>query len=342
MDLLLLSLSYLKMGVLSFYLFLSCFLVVTHGSPSDCVGERKGILPDPATVSGLWNLIAVSLSPNSKYQSDDIAYVYSKVSFSESELNCTVFSNPMADTNGQLYEHERIPGTQAYKFKSTEELAENYTTTLFLPHPDILICYDREDNVLNGAYIHSRGASLPKEEMDNFLEWSKCNNLSNITVYNHTLNDAQECYGLFERSEDLKGIEGCETWGLVAKASNYADKNYHIRLLYSAKLELCKEEEAYTVKEIQIAGEEKTLMELKYKKGAKEDKVKLESFKTGTNLLLLGVQKDNQRTLFLASKTSKAKQAVLDDFEIKAHCFEATFTYLVPGSKEEESHTENQ
>ncbi|XP_041428822.1 uncharacterized protein LOC121397052 [Xenopus laevis] len=328
------------MGVLSFFLFLSCFLAVTHGSPSDCVGEPQGILPDPAKVSGLWNLIAVSLSPNAKYQLDEIAYVYTKVSFNETEFTFAVFSNPMSDTNGQLYRHERVPGTQAYKYISTEVLEEVYTTILFQPHPDILICYERANDEINGAYIHSRAASVPKEELDSFLEWSKCNNLINITVYNRTVNDAQECYDLFEHSEDLKDIEGCETWGLVAKASNYADRNYNIRMLYSAKLELCKTEEAYTVKEIQIVGDEKILMELKYENGTTGNKVKLQSFKTETDILLLGVLNEKQRTLFLASKTSKAKQTVLDDFEIKAHCFEAAFTYLVPGSKEEEN-TEN-
>ncbi|XP_041431196.1 uncharacterized protein LOC121397774 isoform X1 [Xenopus laevis] len=330
------------MGVLNFYLSLSCLLAVTHGSPSDCVGEPQGVLPDPATVSGLWNLFAVSLSPNSKYQTDEIAYVYAKVSFNETASSVAVFSNPMSDTNGQLFQHERIPGTQTYKYIPTEALEDVYTTTVFQPHPDILICYERLNNEINGAYLHSRAASIPKEVLDNFFEWSKCNDLINITVYNHTLNDAQECYGLFEHSEDLKDIEGCETWGLVAKASNYADRNYHIRLLYSAKLELCKTEEAYTFKEIQIAGDEKILMELKFENRTTGDKLKLQSFKTGTDMLLLGVQNEKQSTLFLASKTSKVKQTILDEFAMEAHCFEATFTYLVPGSKEEESHAENQ
>ncbi|XP_041431197.1 uncharacterized protein LOC121397774 isoform X2 [Xenopus laevis] len=295
------------MGVLNFYLSLSCLLAVTHGSPSDCVGEPQGVLPDPATVSGLWNLFAVSLSPNSKYQTDEIAYVYAKVSFNETASSVAVFSNPMSDTNGQLFQHERIPGTQTYKYIPTEALEDVYTTTVFQPHPDILICYERLNNEINGAYLHT-----------------------------------QECYGLFEHSEDLKDIEGCETWGLVAKASNYADRNYHIRLLYSAKLELCKTEEAYTFKEIQIAGDEKILMELKFENRTTGDKLKLQSFKTGTDMLLLGVQNEKQSTLFLASKTSKVKQTILDEFAMEAHCFEATFTYLVPGSKEEESHAENQ
>ncbi|KAE8585344.1 hypothetical protein XENTR_v10021284 [Xenopus tropicalis] len=324
------------MGTFGFCLLLFCILAFANSSTPDCVGEQQGIPSDHAQVSGLWNLIALSLCPSAPYGFDIATYAYTNLSVTETGVNFTIFYNPMAKLDGYDYYYERIPGSTAYKYVTTDAALANYTGKFVRTQPDSMLCYERINGSLCGAFLHSKGVSLSEDELENFKEWSKCNGLDQVKVLKPHISYAQVCHGHFEISENLKELKDTETWGLIAKASTYPDPHYDIRLLYSAKLEISKKGNEYTVREIQtVSVMEKTLMELKYEQGVTGSKINLREFKTEENVLLLGIENEAGRTLYLASKTSKAKQSLLEEFDVHAKCFQGNYTYFVPGSKKE-------
>ncbi|OCT66206.1 uncharacterized protein LOC121397773 [Xenopus laevis] len=323
------------MGALSFYLLLFCILAVANGSTPDCVGEKEGIPSNHTQISGLWNLIALSLCPSFSFTIDYVTYTYANISFTEKDGHFLVFFDPLTEFQGVDFYYERIPGTPHYKYVTKEvESIVRFAQT----QPDSMISYEKINGTLCGAFLHSKGASLPEDEIEKFKEWSKCNGFDRVKVLKPSISYAQVCHGHFEISENLKELKDTETWSLIAKASTYPDHHYHIRLLYSAKLEISKKGKEYTVREIQIVSVvEKTLMELKYEEGVTRSTIKLLEFKTGENMLLLGVQSEAGRTLYLASKTPTVNQSYLEEFDVHAKCFQGNYTYFISGRKEEDT-----
>ncbi|XP_041428821.1 uncharacterized protein LOC121397051 [Xenopus laevis] len=320
------------MGALSFCLLLFCIFVVGNSSTPDCVGEQEGIPTNLTQISGLWNLMALSLCPLYPFTIDFVTYMYANISFTEKDGNFTVFVDPMQAIEGLDFYYERIPGTPSYKYVANGEIIAMHVHT----QPDSIIFYERINGTLCGAFLNSKGASLPEDELENFKEWSKCNGLDQVKVLKPPISYARVCHGHFEISEKLKELKDTETWTLIAKASTYPDPHYHIKLLYSVKLEISKNGNGYTVREIQtVSVVEKTLMELKYEEGLTGSNIKLLEFKTDENMLLLGIQSEAGKTLYLASKTPKVTQSYLDKFDVHAKCFQGNYTYFVSGIKEE-------
>ncbi|XP_069799978.1 uncharacterized protein [Dendropsophus ebraccatus] len=124
------------------------------------------------------------------------------------------------------------------------------------------------------------------------------------------------------------------TWHLVAKSQNSMDQHYNVRILYTARLEISKREGEITLKEIITAPQDNVVSELKFGEPTKDGNIAL-IFDTDDGVLLLGVQTNTGRTLYLASKTPTVKQFFIKKFEAQAFCFETKFNYIIPGSSKD-------
>ncbi|KAM8952756.1 uncharacterized protein RCH25_043470 [Pelodytes ibericus] len=291
-------------------------------------------------VSGLWNIKAIAAFIEMEAMKI-LTYASSYVSANEVEVNVTSFSNPIVHFQLETNRNQRAEdqaGSLSYYIRSTE--GDVYTLTFVQSNPDSLIAIQKENNTTKVAILYSRGVTLPESEVEDFKQWSECSNIGHIKTFDININYAQECHGLFEESEYLDEIEESTSWGLVAKASSVVDFHYLKRILYTGRLEISKTGEELHVQEILTAPADIRLFEHEYTKGKSDDKVKLLTFKAGKDVLLLGVKTESFKALFLASKSSKANQAVLDKFQKQAQCFETQHIYYIPGSKIQNNESE--
>ncbi|XP_075042684.1 uncharacterized protein LOC142102050 [Mixophyes fleayi] len=315
------------MGFLSLCLSLIYLLHVTWESPVDFCSERW--IPTNITqINGLWNLKAF----NSLTEAIpiELSYSYAKVSVSEKEANFTVFHQPMLgggwpDVLLRLYDET---DTLTYDFSVT---GANSTLTFIQPHPDSLVINRIQNGKLKVSTLYIRSISIPESELGYFKQWTKCNNLKHFKEFPVAINYAQRCHGLFEEPKPLHQVQDIFTsWHLVAKSSSTTDHRYDVKILYTARLEIRKNQTEYIIQEIITAPTDTILRELKYRPCP--DCLRAFTFKTENDLLLLGIENAVERTLYLASRTGKVTQSVVDKFKEQAVCFETKYNYFIPGS----------
>ncbi|XP_063289331.1 uncharacterized protein LOC134573494 [Pelobates fuscus] len=326
------------MRTLFFWLSLSFFFASLYGSPTDC-NEGYDIPTDLTKVNGLWNVKVIAAFKEAE-SVNVINYLYAEVSVTETEANITS-SNPIYNLELETTRNRRIDDQKlslSYMVRSTE--GEVYTLKFWQSNPESLIAIQDLDNETKVAFLYSRGTSLPESEVEHFKKWSNCKKLVFLREFEIGVNYALECHGLFEHSTHLDDIVDKATWGLVAKSSSIVDINYLKRILYEGKLEISKTGDVYSVLEILTLPGGTHLSEKKYTKGEKDSDVSISTYKTEEGLLVVGVRSKDFRTLFLASKSSKAKQSVLEKFERQAQCFETNHIYHIPGSKIPENEKE--
>ncbi|XP_066435919.1 uncharacterized protein [Eleutherodactylus coqui] len=304
---------------------------VTWASALDSCTEGKGLPIDLNQINGLWNLKVIA----SRYKVESLNkmhYSYAKISLTEKEGTIKEFFNPLESNNPEPVHLQRVEKkTLAYKKVIGEEQDDKLLTFLQV-HPDMLIINSQLNELIETSVLYVRSTLYQESELKHFKEWIKCNELPYVKVFNVTVDYAHKCYGLFEENTFPEETENNFTsWHLVAKSSNFMDHHYNVRILYTARLEISREEEEYTLKEIITAPIDNILLELKLGKSIKEGNIVL-TFETEDGLLLLGVRTDTGRTLYLASRTPTVRQSVIKKFKTQAICFETKYNYFIPGS----------
>ncbi|XP_053330072.1 uncharacterized protein LOC128503903 [Spea bombifrons] len=319
------------MEKLRVFLPLLCLFASAYGD-SDCP-QLHGTPSDLTQVDGLWNIKVISTFKELE-RLEDIHYMFSRISVTDTEANLTCYSNPIYEFQLEAYRALRkAEDTKALSYIQKSTDGDIYTTTFIQPNRESLITVHLENNDVKVAVLYSKVLSAPDSLIENFKKWSKCHKLDHIKEFEISVNYAQSCHGLLEPVEHHEDIEHSVSLGLVAKSSSSVDVHYLRRILYTGRLEISREGDNYTVKEILTAPVDTLLFEHTFRKGHHEDKFKLITFKTEKGLLLLGVKTETAQTLYLASKSSKAKESVLEKFEKQARCFETNHIYFIPGSK---------
>ncbi|XP_072286488.1 uncharacterized protein [Pyxicephalus adspersus] len=319
------------MGTLVLYISLSCLIHVILGSPLSCNTKIREIPPDFKRLNGLWNLKAVIGLP----ELPKSTYSYLHVKVSEKEVHFWAFPLPTLDGTFVAKRIHDDEGSLDYSYG-----ADN--VVLSQTQPDSLIIQMRVNNKLNVSSLSSKGTSISPTELEEFKQWGECNGVQDFIELNITTNYAQTCFGMFHVSKQLEEIKDDFTsWHLIAKSSSTADHHYDLRILYKARLEITKKGEEYTLQEIITAPTDTTLLELTFTTNVYSDRNKVMSFKTGEDLLLLGVQTEDGKTLYLASRNPTTKQSVINKFKTQALCFNAKFNYFMPGSIENDDDAES-
>ncbi|XP_069799976.1 uncharacterized protein [Dendropsophus ebraccatus] len=309
-------------------------LHVTWGTASDpCL--KGNVLPtNISQINGLWNLKAFGAHKILEKLSllKKVEYSYAKISLTEKGGTVTESFNPIDGIYGGVTYFERVDGekeTLTYR-KVTKEVPKLYT--LYNLHPDVLIINRYSENIEITA-LYERSSTHPEPDVDEFKEWAKCKGLIFLKDLNITGDYAQHCYGFLEEKTPLhlKTNEDIfTTWHLVAKSSSSMDQHYNVRILYTAWLEISKNEGEITLKEIISAPNDNIISEMKFENPSKDGNLAL-TFKTEDGLLLLGIQTEKGRTLYLASRTPKVRQSVIENFKTEAMCFETNNIYFIPG-----------
>ncbi|XP_068106458.1 uncharacterized protein [Hyperolius riggenbachi] len=319
------------MGAVIFCFSLTLLLQVALGSPLDCSTEIKGTHPTFEQVNGPWNVKAVRSAADSLTFFNQVGYYSTRVFATEKEVNLTHFFSPMLGWIGGFSHALRVYSETkmlTYGFPVRSGVAG--TMTFIQPHPGSFILEQRENDKLTIAALYIRETSLPQSELNEFHEWAECNKLSYHTEFNFTANYAQTCDGVFEVLNPPPADLEVNTWHLIAKSSSAADRHYDVRILYTARLEFTKDGDNYTLREIITAPSDNTLLELTFGSTIRPDNNPVLFFRTEKDLLLLGVQTEGVKTLYLASRSPDVEQATVDRFKTQAVCFETTYNYYVP------------
>ncbi|XP_072286223.1 uncharacterized protein [Pyxicephalus adspersus] len=323
------------MATVLILLSLFSLLPITDGNHVNCSTEIKGIPPDFTKINGLWNIQLILSLEDIKFKDKGVAYIFSRVSANEKEANISVSYNPLSIEGGEVT-CKRIghgdSGDLSYEFTFLN--GTKSVITIVQPHPGSLIIYYRENGVYKLAVLYYKETSLPPNEVEHFSKWSQCKNLHPTFDLDTSINYAEQCSGLLEKSDDLDDVQHAVFLNLVGKSVSSEDFFSRFKMLYTARLEILHLDGKYTVREYKKKTVEYKEAEYNYIKGSKTDDIKISTFKTEKDLLLLGVRKGSSRTLYLASKTFKAEEHVLDKFLIQATCFGNQYTYFVPGTRE--------
>ncbi|XP_073454570.1 uncharacterized protein [Aquarana catesbeiana] len=327
------------MGTLIFYIFSTYLFHATLGSPLNCSTEIRGIPPDVKRLNGLWNLKAVMGVSNLP----KLTYSYSNIRVSENEARLWGFFSPMTRFNGGIVGSTRIhpkEGSLAYSYEPVKGITGimSFTQT----QPDSVILQLRTNNRVEVSALFTKGTFLSEAELEEFKQWGECNGLQGYRELNISINYAQKCFGMFHMSKQLDELkDNVTSWHLIAKSSSTFDRNYELRILYKARLEISKKGEEYILREIFTAPTDNTLLELTFTNRGGPDGYKVLDFQTGEDLLLLGVQTEAGKTLYLASRNPTAKQSVINRFKTQALCFETKYHYFIPGGIDEDDDVES-
>ncbi|XP_071979954.1 uncharacterized protein [Engystomops pustulosus] len=315
----------------TFQLILLCLLHVTCvGSLDSCLKEKR--LPiEFNQINGLWNVKAIASRDTLKFLTE-MHYSYAKISLTEKNGTITKFFNPIESMFPEPENFQRVHDekeTLTYRRVEQKELG---LMTIFQVHPDELIMSSQSEGIVKSSVLYVRSSAHTESELEDFQEWMRCTGLTYYKEFNNTVDYAQKCYGLLEEKHlAAENKENFTSWHLVAKSSSSMDQHYNVRILYTARLEISKEEDEYTLREIITAPMDKILVELKF--GMKiKDGVMVFNFMTKKDLLLLGVQTKIGRTLYLASKTPTVQESVIERFKTQALCMETKYNYFISGS----------
>ncbi|XP_069799974.1 uncharacterized protein [Dendropsophus ebraccatus] len=339
-------------------LILGCLLHITWGSAFDPCFKGK-VLPfdvenisgtdyktPPAKrisqINGLWNLKALVARTTLTTLTvlNNVHYSYAKLSLTEKEGTITEFFNPMEGITDEPIHLQRVSeDVKVLTFKKDDKEASTLITIVQL-HSHVLMINRVSNGIIqtSALYVRARAlASNPPINLEEFKEWGKCKELTFYKEFDITNDYANTCPGLLEIKTPLNLEESKNiftTWHLVAKSQNSMDQHYNVRILYTARLEISKTEGEITLKEIITAPQDNVVSELKFGEPTKDGNIAL-IFHTDDELLLLGVQTNTGRTLYLASKTPTVKQFFIKKFEAQAFCFETKFNYIIPGSSKD-------
>ncbi|KAM5145632.1 uncharacterized protein ACMZJ9_012996 [Mantella aurantiaca] len=323
------------MGTLVVFISVTCLIHVILGSPLNCRTEIRGIPPNVKRLNGLWNLKAViGLSE----LTTDI-YSYSNIRVSEKEAHIWGFTSLTTHFDGGIvgstmhlkegslvYQYEQAPGITG-------------TITLTQTKPDKIILQLEKQKIFG---LFTKGTSVSQDELEEFKRLGECNRVQGYIELNITNNYAQTCFGMFHLSTQLDEMkDGLTSWHLIAKSSSTEDPHYYVRILYKARLEIIKEGEKYTLREIFAAPTDATILELTFTKKGEPGGNKVLAFQTGEDLLLLGVHTKAGITLYLASRNPTVKQSVINKFNMQALCFETKHNYFIPESIDKDDDAEN-
>ncbi|KAM3912168.1 uncharacterized protein RB166_020660 [Leptodactylus fuscus] len=265
-------------------------------------------------------------------------YSFVKLSLTETKGTITEFFNLLEINSPGPVALERVDDEKETLTYRIVGQSESELLAFFQVHPDVLIVNHQSNELITMSVLYVRSSSHPESELEYFNEWIKCREFSHVNEFNNTVDYAQKCYGLIEQNNFLEeNEENFTSWHLVAKSSSSMDHHYNVRILYTARLEISKIGEDYTLKEIITAAIDNVLLELKLGKSMKDGVVAF-TFATENNLLLLAIQTKTGRTLYLASRTPTIRQSVIDKFKAQAVCIETKYNYFIPGSiaKEDE------
>lgn len=320
------------MGTLILYISLTCLVHVTLGSPLDCSSGIRGIPPNFKRLNGLWNLKAI-IGESDLHK---LTHSYSNIRVSEKEARFWGFLSPTTHFDVGIGGLSSIPleeGSLAYSYEPIQGVTNIMTFTQ--TQPESVIFQLRPNNKLKVSALYTKGTSLPQAELEAFKQWGECNGLQGYIEFNITFNYAQTCFGMFHVSDELEEMKhDVSSWHLIAKSSSNADRHYEVRILYKARLEITKKGEEYTLREIITEPTDTTLLELPFTNRGGTDGHKVVAFQTAEGLLLLGVQTDKGKTLYLASKNPSVKHSTIRKFKTQALCFETKYNYFVPLSIE--------
>ncbi|XP_075440314.1 uncharacterized protein LOC142484946 [Ascaphus truei] len=335
------------MGSRCLWLSLSCYLLAASGgSPVGCNRNLHGQPPNFTQIDGLWNLIGFSALSEQELLLEIVKQVklaITKVSINERELNITSFYRPGLTNFEHKFTYDRIPApgdALSYAFRSD---VISITLTVVQKQPESLILIQKGNNTIQTVMLYSKQISLPESEVQEFKEWSRCTNLTFYKELKYDINYAQECFGLWKLMNWTINIEEDEDWVLIAKASTELDRNYLIRIYYTARVKFSKDGEEYSIREIQMAPMDKTLMNVTWRAGGilldeGGDRVTLTRFHSEEDTFILGIDKVNGKrgTLYLMSRTPRVSQAVVEGFKRQAVCYAADHVYVVPGRREKD------
>ncbi|XP_073454575.1 uncharacterized protein [Aquarana catesbeiana] len=326
------SLSQITMGTVLLLLSLFTLLHITYGNPLDCSTQIKGTPPNFTQINGLWN-IQVS-SSEMGFKMKGVVYIFSRISANEKEANISFSYNPLSEVgneiNVQRVKHNSS-GDLSYEFEFTD--GTQGMLTIVQPNQESLIIYYKANGVYKMASLYYQ-ETPSRDQGDHFRKWSKCKNLLHTLDLDISFNYAEKCPGLFEESDDLDHIKDFISLNLVGKAVSSDDVFSRFKTLYTARLEILHFSDKYTVREFKTKTVEYKQAEFNFIKGLNTDYLKMSTFKMAKDLLLLGVRKGSSRTLYLASKTFKVDQQILDTFMKQALCFGNRYVYFVPGTRE--------
>ncbi|XP_040179049.1 uncharacterized protein LOC120913276 isoform X2 [Rana temporaria] len=252
-------------------------------------------------------------------------------------------SKGMARFDGGIVGSTRIhskEGSLAYSYELIKGITGIMTFTQ--TQPDSMILQLRKNNRVEVSALFTKGTFLSEAELEEFKQWGECNGLQGYRELNISINYAQKCFGRFHMSKQLDEIkDNVTSWNLIAKSSSNFDRNYELRILYRARLEISKKGEEYTLREIITAPTDNTLLELPFTNREGPDGYKVQAFQTGEDLLLLGVLTEVGNTLYLASRNTTAKQSAINRFKTQALCFESKYLYFIPGGIGEDDDAES-
>ncbi|KAG8539710.1 hypothetical protein GDO81_020493 [Engystomops pustulosus] len=234
----------------TFQLILLCLLHVTGVSSLDSCLKEKRLPIEFNQINGLWNVKAIASRDTLKFLTE-MHYSYAKISLTEKNGTITKFFNPIESMFPEPENFQRVHDekeTLTYRRVEQKELG---LMTIFQVHPDELIMSYQSEGIVKSSVLYVRSSAHTESELEDFQEWMRCKGLTYYKEFNNTVDYAQKCYGLLEEKHlAAENKENFTSWHLVAKSSSSMDQHYNVRILYTARLEISKEEDKYTLREI--------------------------------------------------------------------------------------------